>query len=116
MAILRLANRNNKKINLDDEGSYIEVANDITKRDFNRLIEIMPDTIDEEKGISIKQGTDLTAGFFDVFVKGWSLEVPATVESYLDLPRESAEAIDAKLMEHFTNLTPGEAETKKSGK
>lgn len=113
MSILRLANRDLKKINLDDEGSYIEVATDITKREFNQLTEVFPENMSEESGITPKQSVEITAGFFDVFVKGWSLPLPVTREAYLDLPRISGDAIDAALMEHFNNLTVGEPDRKK---
>lgn len=116
MPLLRKANTVPKKIELDDEGSYIEVAQEITKGEFNRLIEVMPDTIGEDDNISPVQGIKLMSDFFEVFVKGWSLDAPVSVQEYLDLPKEAGDAIDAKLMEHFTALNPSDDERKKSGK
>lgn len=113
MGILRLANRDLKKINLDED-SYIEVATDISKREFNTLALALPEDIDENKGISMAQGIDLTAKFFNIFVKGWSLDVAPTEEAYLELPRDAADAIDAALMAHFASLQVGEPEAKKS--
>ena len=116
MPLLRKANTVPKKIELDDEGSYIEVSTEISKGDFNRLVEVMPDAVDEADGISPLQGIKLMSDFFEVFVKGWSLDEPVTVDAYLALPKDAADAIDTKLMEHFTSLSPSEPERKKSEK
>ncbi len=116
MPLLRKANTVPKKIELSDEGDYIEVATEITKGDFNKLVEVMPATIDDAEGISPTQGIDLMTDFFKIFVKGWSLDEPPTVEAYLALPKEGADAIDTALMAHFTSLTPSDDERKKSEK
>lgn len=116
MPLLRKANTIPRKIELDDEGSYIEVAQEITKGEFNRLIEVLPDTVGEDDTISPVQGIRLMSDFFEVFVKGWSLDAPVSIEEYLQLPKEAGDAIDAKLMEHFTSLNPSDDERKKSEK
>lgn len=117
MPLLRRANSIPKKIELDDEGSYIEVSTEITKGEFNKLIEVMPNVSDEEGAeVSPVEGIRLMTDFFNVFVKGWSLDVKPSVEEYLSLPKEAGDAIDSALMEHFVSLNPGAAERKKSEK
>ncbi len=112
MGILRKANREPKKLYLDEE-SYIEVETDITKATWNNVLEAYPQDFDEEKGISIKDGVALQTALFNTFVKGWSLDVEATVQSYLELPQDAAAAIDTKLMEYFSSLNVGEPDAKK---
>jgi hypothetical protein len=116
MPLLRKANTVPKRIDLDDEGSYIEVAQEITKGDFNRLVEVMPVTDDENATISPVEGIRLMSDFFAVFVKGWSLDAPVSIEEYLNLPKDAGDAIDTKLMEHFASLNPSEPERKKSAR
>ena len=114
MGILRKADTEPRQIPLDDEGSYISVTKDVTKGQFNSLIEAMPQDMDEDKGLTPAQGTGLQTALFRTFVVGWSLDVEPSVEEYLALPRDAAEAIDTKLMEHFSGIQVGEPERKKS--
>lgn len=109
MPLLRLANTEVKRINLDDEGSYIEVSPDITRRDFTRLIALSPD----EAEVSTERGLKMIEELFRIFVRGWSLDVEPSLEAYYDLPNDATSAIDAKLVEHFNSLTVGEPEAKK---
>lgn len=109
---LRLATAESKRIDLGD-ADYIEVVQDISKRDFNSLIAKMPQDVDEDKGLSPVQGTVFYEALFAVFVKGWSLDVPATVENYLSLDRESAEKIDEAMTRHFADMTVSAPKDKK---
>lgn len=113
MPILRRANTEPQQIPLDDEGSYISVTKDITKGQFNQLVEAMPQDVDDEKGLTPSQGTGLQTALFKTFVIGWSLDVEPSVEEYLNLPREAAEAVDTALMAHFSNIQVGEPDRKK---
>jgi len=114
MAILRRADTTPNQIQLDDEGSYISVTKDVTKGQFNSLVESMPQDMDEDKGLTPSQGTSLQTALFKTFVIGWSLDVEPSVEEYLALPREAADAIDTALMTHFSNIQVGESDRKKS--
>lgn len=114
MAILRKANKELVQIPLDDEGSYISVTTDVTKGQFNSLVEAMPQDMDEDKGLTPSQGTGLQIALFRTFVEGWSLDVAPSVEEYLALPRDAADAIDEALMKHFATIQVGEPERKKS--
>lgn len=102
---LRLAKSETTKIDLGD-GDYIEVVTDVSKRDFNRLIAAMPQDVDEKKGLTPTQGTQFQVALFEILVRGWSLDVAPTSDEYLNLDRASADAVDAKLVEHFGSLTP----------
>lgn len=113
MSILRRANTEPQQIPLDDEGSYISVSKDVTKGQFNSLVEAMPQDMDESKGLTPSQGTGLQTALFKTFVIGWSLDVEPSVEEYLALPRDAADAIDTVLMSHFSNIQVGEPDRKK---
>ena len=109
--ILRRASKAPKKLTLDDEGSYIEVTEDVTRRQFNRIVDAMPQAVTEED-ISLTSGMQLQQVLFDTFVTGWSLGGEPTVEEYLDLPAEASTAIDNALMTHFSGLQVSEEEVK----
>lgn len=117
--MLRLASRDTKTLPIGDDGEII-VKNAISKRDFNRLLSLFPDTVDGERGFTPGEAVEYTAGLFEVFVTGWNATdldgnpVAATRENYLDLDRDGASAIDAALIDHFNSLTPTETERKKS--
>lgn len=111
---LRLASSNSKRLQLDPE-SYIDVVEDISKRDFNRLIAAMPAELDEG-GLTPLQGTEFQTSLFDIFVRGWSLDDAPSVENYLSLSRESAALVDVALVEHFNSLTPDAPKEEKPSK
>lgn len=113
MGILRKSNKAPKRLSLDDEGSYVEVTEDITKKQFNALVEAMPQNIDDDKGLTPSQGAGLQTALFATFVIGWSLDVEPSVDEYLDLPRDAADAVDTVLMEHFAAIQVGEPDRKK---
>jgi hypothetical protein len=94
-------------------GIELEVRADVSKRLFNRLIAALPQTMDQEKGLTISQAGDFTQGLFSAFVVGWSLDREATVENYLDLKREYTDEIDEFLGNHFSAVSVPEKEAKK---
>jgi|SRR5690349_9629272 len=113
MGILRRASKVPKKIMLDEE-SYIEVTEDITRRQFNKLVDAMPSNLNEEDAeITLAQGVALQQLLFETFVVGWSLDGEPSVEEYLELPQDATLAIDSALMEHFGATQVGEPEAKK---
>lgn len=114
MGLLRFASADVTRLDLGD-GEWLEVKSDISKRDFNNLVKKMPQDIDPEAGVRPGQATDLGVALFDTLVTGWSFEgEDASVENYLRLSREAADAIDAKLGDHFATLTPNREEQSKS--
>lgn len=116
MALLRLANDETKKITLgDDPNEFIVVKSDISKRQFIQLIKSMPEGVTDENPITLDQGVAFQTTLFDTFIVDWSLsDVPATVDNYLNLSREAAEAVDEAIAKHFESLTPSKDEATKS--
>lgn len=114
MSLLRFASADVARLDLGDN-EWLDVKSDISKRDFNNLVKKMPQDIDPDKGVRPGQATDLGIALFDTLIVGWSFEgEDATTENYLRLSREAADAIDAKLGEHFSALTPEKEEQTKS--
>jgi|WetSurMetagenome_2_1015567.scaffolds.fasta_scaffold601967_1 hypothetical protein len=102
------------------EDDWLEVWPDISKRQFGQLIAALPDDFAETQSMSPTQTEQFTTSIFETFVTDWSVvddegnPVPATVDNYLELTRESATAVDAALMEHFNGQSPSEDELTKS--
>lgn len=113
MALLRLANDDTKKIALDKE-SFITVKSDISKRDFIALLKSMPQGVTDENPLTVEQGVTFQQNLFETFIVDWSLEHPATVDNYLNLSRDAAEAVDTAIAQHFESLTPSKDEATKS--
>lgn len=102
---LRQAKTDVKQIPLGDD-AYIGVVEDISKGDFIRLVQAMPDAVDDKKGLTPQEGLQFQTALFEIFVKTWSLDKPVTIEEYLKLDTESASAVDEALINHFSALTP----------
>lgn len=113
---LRFAAEGGKRISLGDE-DWIEVREEISKGTFRKIMQSMPQKeLDASRGkgqqLSLTQGeaVDYQAALFAALVTGWSLPVEPTVENYLKLDQESGNAVDQAVADHFSNLTPSEAE------
>jgi len=113
MGILRLASTASKRIDLGD-GDYLDVREDISKRDFNKVLAVMPANFDAEKGLNPKQADEFTSALFDMLVTGWSLDVDASVENYQALDRNAGLEVDKVLVAQFNDLTPDKEESSKS--
>ena len=109
---LRLATRETKRIDIGD-GDWIEVTSDISKRDFLRIITSMPESAVKEEvkegeeakvKLNIADASHFQQLLFDVLVQSWSLDVPPSIEAYLDLAREGADSVDAALVDHFKEV------------
>ena len=113
---LRLVTQDAKRIDIGDEGDFIEVRSDISRRDFNTILATLPTNTEgvDEANITFQVADEFAQGLFEVFVTGWSLDVPATVENYNNLTRDSASLIDSAVTEHFNSLTPTQPEVTKS--
>lgn len=113
---LRLASQATKRIAIGDE-DYIEVLEDISRREFGQLLKVIPRDVET---LSVEDAEVFTVALFNLFVRGWSVcddggkPVPATVDNYYLLSREAAGLIDAAVIEHFNSLTPSAAEQSKS--
>ena len=116
---LRLASSRSVRLTVGDDG-WIEVREDISRRDFNDLMASLPEDCDAEKPVTFVTAGAFTEGLFRGFVSGWSLHdendnpVPVSVEAYQNLERSSASAIDSAIGNHFNSLTPDEETATKS--
>lgn len=113
MGILKFASANAKRIDLGD-GDWIEVSEDISRRDFNQIIGLMPDGWDGQNEFTLPQQLEFAKALFSGLVKGWSLPDQPTIDNYLRLDRESSGVIDRALTQHFTEISNvGESDAKK---
>ena len=119
---LRLASSSTKRIMIADD-EWIEVRSDISRKQFNKLVSILPAEVGQEGyDVTIAVVGEFSAALFETFVTGWSvvddngMPVPATEENYELLSRESAQKIDAAIGEHFNSLSPNTEESTKSKK
>ena len=116
---LRLVSQNTKRIEIGDE-DYIVVKQDISRRDFNRIITTLPQGMDLERGIDFATANAFAEGLFEVFVTDWSVvgddnvPVPPTVENYQMLSRQAATLIDEAITTHFNAMNPTDDEAVKS--
>jgi hypothetical protein len=113
MGILKFASADTARVDLGD-GDFIELRKDMSKREFNELMGKMPNReLSEGNGLTLQEGLEFQKALFEALVTGWSIPEPATVENYLALERAAAEAIDAKLIDHFGALAPTKDEQSK---
>lgn len=111
---IKFASADTKKLDLGD-GDFIEVRSDLSKRKFNELMSAMPNReISEGNGLTLSEGLDFQTALFGALVVGWSASEPATVETYLELNRETADAIDKHLIDHFGEISPSKDEQSKA--
>lgn len=112
MALLRKAETTTTRIPLGED-EWIEVRDEIAKRDFNRFIKYLPGReVNEESKLTPAEATELQIGMFEALVVAWSADLPCDVEGYLALGTEGANAVDAALAEHFKTLNPSKEEEK----
>jgi hypothetical protein len=118
---LRLVPKTTVRLDIGDDGDYIDVREDISRRQFNALLGKLPaEGLGDEGTISFSVASTFSEGLFDAFVEGWSVEdakgkpVAATVDNYNELSRESSQLIDTAISEHFNSLTPDSQEQDKS--
>jgi hypothetical protein len=113
---LKLVSRDTKTLTLGEDGELV-VKSDISKGAFRSLLARMPADLSEDSaGFSALEADDFTTGLFETLVEGWNAVGPdgnpveATVENYLQLPRDVATVVDTALMEHFNSLTVKETD------
>jgi hypothetical protein len=107
MGILQRASGAVKSIDLG-EGDYLKVKQDISKRDFNFLLQAMPNReITKDNGLTIQEGAQFAESLFDLLVEGWSLsEGKPSVTDYLELTPQASSKVDEVLINHFNDITP----------
>lgn len=106
MGILTFASEDTKRLELG-EGDWLDVRSDLSKRDFNRLMAAMPSReISEESGLTIEEGMKFAESLFETLVVAWSAPGDVSVDNYLNLSREAAQAVDEALINHFGEISP----------
>ena len=111
MGLFRKANTETTQLPVGDEGDFLVVRTDISKREFNALAGQMPKQ--SEEGLSIADAAGFSSVLFETLVVGWSLDdTQPSAEDYLSLSAAASNAIDAALAEHFASLLPDSAEGK----
>lgn len=108
---LRIASPEVTRKDLGD-GAWVELQTEISKRDFNRIATAM-DQLNGSDDLTFAQAIGLTEMLFDVFVRGWSLDVAPSTEAYNSLHSDDANNLDTVVMSHFESLTPTDDEAKK---
>lgn len=113
MGILTFASDETKRLELEG-GDWLDVRKDMSKRTFNRLMSAMPSReISEESGLTIEEGTKFAESLFEALVVDWSAPGDVSVDNYLNLSREAAQAVDAALIDHFGEISPSPDEESK---
>jgi len=113
MGVLKLVSSETKTLDLG-EGDFLEVRESVSKKQFRTLLDKLPGDWDSDKGFTPGQADDFSTALFEMIVTGWSLDVPAEVENYMNLERSAAAVVDTALIEHFNGLTPSTEERSKS--
>ena len=117
---LRLVSRDTKRIAIGEE-DYIEVREDISRREFNQLLSSLTSrgAVDAES-IDMETATAFSDALFTAFVVDWSVvgddgkPVDANLENYGLLSREASLLVEQAITKHFQSLTPDNEEATKS--
>lgn len=117
---LRLVSRNTKRIAIGEE-DFIEVREDISRREFNKLLSTLVSrgAIDAEH-IDMETATAFSDALFSAFVVDWSVvdekgkSVECTLENYGMLSRDASVLVEQAITAHFQSLTPDNEEATKS--
>lgn len=121
MGLLRLVDTNaTTRINSDD-GDWIEVRANLSKREVDTILASMPESL--VRSATRPDGSEYTFDFgdssamarslFGALMVGWSLDAPCTVENYLSLSSDAGSWIDAQLFTHFNSLQMNKSESGK---
>ena len=109
---LRLVSANTTRLDIGDDGDWIEVKEDLSRRDFNRIISTLPvnrEGLNTDE-IDLDTATSFAEALFDVFVEDWSVtdgdsnKVKANVANYQLLDRASSQLIDSQLSDYFNGV------------
>lgn len=117
---LRLVRRSTARIAIGED-DWLDVRQDISRRQFNELMRILPDDFGEDESkVSIDVALSFSEFLFETFVVDWSVRdelgepVEANLENYQNLTREAASLVDEAVREHFNSLSPSKDEVEKS--
>lgn len=114
MSLIRLAKTEGKNLPFGDEGDFIIVREELSKRDRNALMKKMPLRDDiEETGLTVSEGLDFQTDLFESLVIGWSSALDCTTENYLALPPDATDLIDEVLAQYFADMMPSKEESGK---
>lgn len=91
----------------EEEGStdYVELRAEITKREASSLLKFAPKKEDDLDG-----GLRFIEKAFADLIMGWSLDAPATVETYNLLDAKSSSWLDRTVGKHLRTVLGAEAE------
>lgn len=118
---LRLVSKKTKRLELV-ENDWVEVRDDLSRRDFNRIIQSLPVTREglDTDNIDLETATAFAEALFDVFVTDWSVsdedgnKVAATVSNYQMLARDSSQLVDEAITAHFNSFVVTDEDAQKS--
>lgn len=119
---LRLAPKKTVRLDIGDDGDFIDVREDITRRAFNDLLSSIPRSAigEDSDTIDFSVASGFSQGLFIAFVTDWSVQdengdkVPCNVDNYNELARQSSQLIDTAVSDYFNSLTPDSQEQTKS--
>ena len=117
---LRLVSRNTKRIAIGEE-DYIEVREDISRREFNKMLSALTSrgAVDAES-IDMETASAFSDALFTAFVVDWSVvddegnPVEANLTNYGELSREASTLVEQAITAHFQSLTPDNEDATKS--
>lgn len=90
-----------------ESGDWIELRQNLSKREVNAILRVMPaDVVDgSNKSKSGSEMVDMLSSvaetLFTNLVVAWSVDDTPNVDTYLSLPSDAANWIDKILFEHF---------------
>ena len=110
-SLIRLARTEGINLPVGDDGDFVIVREELTKKERNALIKKMPDRANiGETGMTVAEGVEFQNDLFEALVLGWSADMEASVENYLALPPAATDAIDEVLAKHFADMVPSKEE------
>lgn len=114
MGFLKLADQTAVKRYTHEEGDWVELREQLTKKEMNFLLRVTPDSMiepDKDSNIAVlKDAPGMAEHLFATCVVGWSLDIEPTVENYLALEPQAGSWLDGVLYGHINtmNLTKEE--------
>lgn len=114
MGFLKLADQTAVKRYTHEEGDWVELREQLTKKEMNFLLRVTPDSMiepDKDSNIAVlKDAPGMAEHLFATCVVSWSLDIEPTVENYLALDPQAGSWLDGVLYGHINtmNLTKEE--------
>lgn len=114
MGFLKLADQTAVRRYTHEEGDWVELREQLTKKEMNFLLRVTPDSMiepDKDSNIAVlKDAPGMAEHLFATCVVKWSLDIEPTVENYLALEPQAGSWLDGVLYGHINtmNLTKEE--------